>query len=930
MRSKTGHLSLLAASAAVVMAFAAAAPAQGQGAPSPPGFECVGELLTLPSGKIDTDASSCPGPIPPNCDQSLATQPTADGYRCRDHIFATSCDARRPSEDMQAWCKEIGDRRWSACKSTSPATGQFRDWCELEEERRRQRSESLVDPELPTVTTPTPPPSIERTNQPKPEPSPVLVDVMKTLGRDPLCGRDDISRDQAYSCQFFGSVQHDFPFGNYGIDNNVEVDFWNKDFWSGEAPFKSAIQWICVQIWQILIWLLKMTLLLLSWAFARDPFAIAMGDLERALKSLHENVLGTEWTLVALAIAGLWGVWNGLIRMKFIQTIGGLAATVLLMIGALWIIYDPDSTLGFLNQQANDASLGIVSVAATGSLDHPAQRFGELQRGIFGEVAEKGWCALQQSSVEYCNADGNKDGIRNMDVWLAFAPGSPERAALYAATKGQEVPDPRSLWGQFEDWTVSHLSPISKVREEARQRRHRETAPQRVADLVDKNPSGVAIQGKDGTFTRVGLLAILAFGMLGAIALFLWIGVRLIGAAVISLLLLVLAPLMMLVAAFGEEGRARFGNWVKALVGAVLAKLIYALVLAVVLLISRILADLPLDPDQRRGEVNWTDDNFLGSWLLQAVFWWAVLIRRDRLLGWLSFDPAGERTGFSGLSQLHFGYSLLRSAGHDATRMALWAPRRGLRMGRNATRAARHNADANRRGTDEVVGSYASSELDQHADRALRTQRGDELTEAERVLAREEGLKAWLNDVGQTLRGTPDRASRAELERDRARLQSELAEHRPRARWAAGVVARGAGGDSPPSPKQRQAWVARRRDEISAWERDPGAWSLPHNRHAAGISEPDWRSAWSAHSSTGDNTALDALRARSEDALRSDRELLFRAAPPLDDLKRKEVKSERRADPIFASDLGTAQRAAREDTGNEWRGRGRMPGRRRR
>ena len=76
------------------------------------------------------------------------------------------------------------------------------------------------------------------------------------------------------------------------------------------------------------------------------------------------------------------------------------------------------------------------------------------------------------------------------------------------------------------------------------------------------------------------------------LALLLFIALRLLGAAILTVVYLLLAPLAVLAPTIGESGRAAFRGWATRLLGALVAKLIYALFLGVVLLTLSILDGL--------------------------------------------------------------------------------------------------------------------------------------------------------------------------------------------------------------------------------------------------------------------------------------------------------------------------------------------------
>src|SRR5581483_5573045 len=77
-----------------------------------------------------------------------------------------------------------------------------------------------------------------------------------------------------------------------------------------------------------------------------------------------------------------------------------------------------------------------------------------------------------------------------------------------------------------------------------------------------------------GTWARLGGLALICAGTAGMLLLVGFVTLRLLTAAVLSLLLLLLAPAMVLTPAFGDGGRDLFRRWGAQLLGAVAAKLV--------------------------------------------------------------------------------------------------------------------------------------------------------------------------------------------------------------------------------------------------------------------------------------------------------------------------------------------------------------------
>ena len=127
---------------------------------------------------------------------------------------------------------------------------------------------------------------------------------------------------------------------------------------------------------------------------------------------------------------------------------------------------------------------------------------------------------------------------------------------------------------------------------------------------------------------------LIAVGSVGMLALLLFIALRLLGAAILTVVYLLLAPLAVLAPTIGESGRAAFRGWATRLLGALVAKLIYALFLGVVLLTLSILDGL--------GSLGWWT-----QWLLIAAFWWIVFVQRHEVLAYARLGHA--ETGARGL-----------------------------------------------------------------------------------------------------------------------------------------------------------------------------------------------------------------------------------------------------------------------------------------
>ena len=579
------------------------------------------------------------------------------------------------------------------------------------------------------------------------------ADPLAALGAgSPTC-RVDLGPQAESNCRSSGAVENHYPLNSYGFDVQVSFNVLHL-----EKSFLGALQDIAALIWMAFVYAVKAVLLLLEWAFSLDLMGQAMGGVRRTLAYLHDEVIGQPWFLAALSVAGLWGIWRGFVRRQSTQAITGLIASILLMVAGLTILARPDDTVGRASQLANEASLTVLSAATGHNPDRPTRSLGDSMIGVFDSMVRDPWCALEFGSVKYCNQPApNSKGLTNADVWLQYPAGSDQRTALFHLLKGQPQGGNHGLIHKI----TSPLTGIAGLNGSS------PSVPPDVARMVAKNPDRAALQDSGGTVPRFALLALIAVGMTGAILLLGYLGVRLLLAAVMSLVLLLFAPAVLLAPAFGESGRATFVAWAQRLLGAIVAKLIYALFLAVVLAAAATIRSL---------NIGW-----FGTWLLQIAFWWGILIKRHELIGFVSAGAPdhGERGRLaSSLGQVYYTAQLepepapqRRPPGHSRYRAP--AQRRGA--------AARERREA-RRDSDGSAGPRAT----RHAgsDRAAHT-------------SRRRRTAPW------TSRNPCGAESRA-IDRSLARYDEKhaVARARPAARRRAG---RGRGGAPQPPPRNHRA-----------------------------------------------------------------------------------------------------------------------------
>jgi len=542
------------------------------------------------------------------------------------------------------------------------------------------------------------------------------VDPTRDLGAGSPSCREALPTAQRESCRRSGSAVHEYPLSSYGFD--VRVDFSLTD--PGQS-FLGGLQSLAAGVWMGIVFLLKGVLLLLEWTFALDLTGKAMPDAQQTMQRLHRDAFGAPWMLAALSVAGLWGIWRGLVQRRTGETISGLAATVGLMVVGLLIISQPAATVGHFSRLANDAGTSVLAAGTTGDPGSSRAALASALGGVFHQTVRDPWCALEFGSVDYCDAPTKRgEQITNADLWLRYPAQSRERAELLKLTKGQ---DPKGGPSVIDALTLPVPSALGLTGG---------TDPKLDEDvqrLVAEAPERVRMQEAGGTFPRFALLAVIAAGLSGAGALYGYTAMHLLFASVKTLLLLLFAPAVLLAPAFGDQGRAVFLAWGKQLAGAIAAKLIYAVFLTAVVAATATVSKLDL--------------GWFGTWLIQTAFWWGTFVKRDELIGLASLGLPRTEGGGAGkaLSQGYYAWQLGRAA-KAATGAALERPAQAVGAARQ------HRADT-RTARTAATAALASEHLDADARRTL----GAEHAAARGGVQRRDALRRELRATDRRLQG---------------------------------------------------------------------------------------------------------------------------------------------------------------------------------
>jgi hypothetical protein len=505
------------------------------------------------------------------------------------------------------------------------------------------------------------------------------VDPITGLGiRNPVC--DDPaeirSRETRISCEITGTPETTYPTSDYGFDVFIPTGVTHPigDFTAGFVTILNGI-------WLGLLFVLKLVLTLLGLAFGLNPFADGptMARISTAVSRIYATV--TEPWLSALVVcAGIALAWRGLISRDVAGSVAGTIAAVAMLVLGLWVVHAPRESVGRLASFSNQVALGVIAAPQSGSLGDPTGSYAEAMSHVWSRLVEVPFAGLDFSDVDWALGPPPEEAVKKANE--AFCEDNSSLTALA---------DLQNIGIHTEDQCAAFAE-------------KRFGKPRRVIDLYLRSSPGsaaraalwnyfdkeaddgykpkVAAQGGDGVITRLSMLALFAIGLLGALLLLAWLGIRLLTQAAIAFVLFLALPFALFFPLLGDWGRSSFRRFGLALIGAVLAKVIYAAFLSAVLLGIVVL-----------GSVDGSGGSATG-FLLSAAFSWAVFLKRGDLIGWISVGEHERLAGLGvgGLAGFAIGRRAARSPARAVTKGAAVASNRTRERSRLATEATRRTA----------------------------------------------------------------------------------------------------------------------------------------------------------------------------------------------------------------------------------------------
>jgi hypothetical protein len=468
---------------------------------------------------------------------------------------------------------------------------------------------------------------------PSPEVDP-LVD--NGLG-SPLCqlapGGAQLSGAGRRNCETSGFVAAGAPTGDYGIDVHIDTGVLGLS----TGGLLSTVQELFVTpVWMALVWSVHALVVMLEWCFTLDLLdsaSVSVG-LARGLRQVQATF--TEpWLATVLAIGSVLAAYNGLIRRRVAETVGQALLMLAMMAAGIWVMLDPVGTVGALGGWANQASLSTLAVTASGTPVRAGQALADSMGEVFATAVEVPWCYLEFGDVGWCRNPARLDprlraaalSIAAGELTIARCRQSSSALGLCAAPGSSEVlgleHSARLLRSAHTNGAIFLAFPANGSQRNAIGDRGSLlwTICQSDNATACRGPTTAQAEFRtnSGTWARVAGLLLIVAGVLGMLLLLGFLALRLLAAALFSLLYLMLAPAAVLAPALGDGGRAVFRRWAGQLLAAVVSKLIFSFVLGAILAVLAILSSLEA--------LGWWT-----QWLLMSAFWWGAFVRRHEAL----------------------------------------------------------------------------------------------------------------------------------------------------------------------------------------------------------------------------------------------------------------------------------------------------------
>lgn len=417
-----------------------------------------------------------------------------------------------------------------------------------------------------------------------------------------------------------GGLAGKYPLSHYQLDYYVD----NGVTGVGNVPATIA-QFFASLFFFVGALLMRCVIAAYDWSTNLNIITGAGGGLDSSSNIVQDNytTLVAPFMITAILCFGIWLAYKAVKRDQ--AEIGAAIGRVLVLsVIAIAVVWHPQDTIGRLYDMSDDVSKSISSVG------------GNPSDTIWNTFVYKPHAILQHGGTEVCTSDKkDKDGFplavdkgdptrtechsvlkKDSDGhgdyerrFLAYAPGSPERKAVYDALReGRPVGN---------STVVTYINPTVVDPNAPPQ-----PAPKIDAGYqVDKTDApAVDMMQADGALQRLVFTILTVIGMAGGILLLGLIVIAKLFAQIAILMLYMASSFMILAAAFpGAHGIVI--SWAKLLGKVLVSAIVFSLLLAITLNTSRGIMALGQE-----------SDGYFIAFGLQAILFLGVFFKRKAIL----------------------------------------------------------------------------------------------------------------------------------------------------------------------------------------------------------------------------------------------------------------------------------------------------------
>ena len=533
------------------------------------------------------------------------------------------------------------------------------------------------------------------------------VDPISGLGlHNPVCDQPGEIRAQEtrLSCETDGTPESLYPVSNYGFDVFIPTGVTHPvgDIMAGLTTMMNGV-------WLGMLFVLKLVLTLLGLAFSLNPFSNGptMAKVSEGLQRIYSAVTD-PWLSALVVCGGVWLAYKGLLKRDVSGSVAGSVLAVAMLVLGLWVVNRPRETVGELATMSDEVALSVISAPQSGGLSRPVGSYAEAMSRVWNQVVEIPFAGLNFSDVRWAMGKPPEEAIEKANEKFCEDNGA---LALLSQLSNLGLNGAKEECGKFAEKRYGKPKRVIDLYLRSSPNSAARSALWDYFDNDDKYKAKVAAQGGDGVMTRLSMLALFALGLAGALMLLAWLAIRLFTQAAIAFVLLLAAPFALFFPLLGDAGRRAFKEWGLTLFGAVVAKVIYAALLSIVMLGITVLGSSLLGGGAT-------------GFLLSSAFCWAVFLKRNEFVGFLTIDSAPNGhgaslgAGFGAYAAARFGGRMvgapLRVAGGIGHRTGRLIGHR-MRMGGEATReAARGSLDEGARALADERYREAERKVDSH------------------------------------------------------------------------------------------------------------------------------------------------------------------------------------------------------------------------